>query len=98
MIKNVIKRKLLCYFLAGALAVSFIGNVPSAKVYAEEIGGGRRYMANVYLTAIMIHRMLTVGTIWDVLIHLGKLHLKYGHQKHLRLYSADMRKAMVATL
>ncbi len=41
MIKNVIKRKLLCYFLAGALAVSFIGNVPSAKVYAEEIGGGK---------------------------------------------------------
>lgn len=40
MIKNFIKRKLLCYFLAGALAVSFIGNVPSVKVYAEEIGGG----------------------------------------------------------
>lgn len=38
-IKNATKRKLLSCLLASVLAVSAIGVVPSAEIYAEEIEG-----------------------------------------------------------
>lgn len=47
MAKNVIRRKLLSFFLAGAMAVTAINVVPPVEIYAEE-GEGKVYAKHSY--------------------------------------------------
>lgn len=96
-IKNATKRILLSCLLTSVLAVSAIGVVPSAEIYAEEIDGlhtERLFGGGV----TMILRMLTTGTTWAALIHLKKPLLKYGRRKRLRLCYADMKREMAVVL
>lgn len=95
-IKNATKRKLLSCLLASVLAVSAIGVVPSAEIYAEEIEGS--YNKRLFWGVTMILRMLTTGTTWAALIHLKKPLLKYDRRKRLRLCYADMKREMAAVL
>lgn len=95
-IKNATKRILLSCLLTSVLAVSAIGVVPSAEIYAEEIDG--LHTERLFGGVTMILRMLTTGTTWAALIHLKKPLLKYGRRKRLRLCYADMKREMAVVL